>query len=125
MCAWSAENHGVVQRAAIALFLIAAASGCKRGKGAPNCGDVGAQFLVLAHGEITAATPAPDAATQRALRAQLPAMRDSLVHQCTDAKWSEEVRRCLTDATTAAAFETCQTRLTDDQRRSLGSANSW
>jgi len=60
-----------------------------------------------------------DDATRRAVEAQLPAMRDSIVHVCTDSKWGGGVRTCLVDANDRVAFEACEQQLTDVQRQAL------
>ena len=108
-------------RIAIALVLVA---GCKRDpNAAPPCGAVGAKLLVIARAELDA-TPQRDAATRRAVLDQLPAMRDAIVHACTDTAWSEPVRRCLVDAVDHVAFEACQQQLTDAQRQDLARRSS-
>jgi len=60
-----------------------------------------------------------DEAVQRAVEAQLPAMRDSIVHVCGDGKWTGAVRKCLVDANDRVAFEACEQQLTDVQRQAL------
>ena len=60
-----------------------------------------------------------DEAVHRAVEAQLPAMRDSIVHVCTDSKWTSAVRKCLVDANDRVAFEACEQQLTDAQRQAL------
>ena len=60
-----------------------------------------------------------DEAMRRAVEAQLPAMRDSIVHVCTDGKWASGVRSCLVDANDRVAFEACEQQLTDPQRQAL------
>lgn len=108
-------------RIAIALALLA---GCKRDPdAAPPCGAVGAKLLVIARAELDA-TQGRDEATRRAVLDQLPAMRDALVHACTDTAWSDAVRRCLVDAADHVAFETCQQQLTDAQRQDLARRSS-
>lgn len=58
-------------------------------------------------------------AMRRAVEAQLPAMRDSIVHVCGDGKWTGAVRKCLVDANDRVAFEACEQQLTDVQRQAL------
>jgi hypothetical protein len=60
-----------------------------------------------------------DEAVRRAVEAQLPAMRDSIVHVCTDSKWTAPVRSCLVAANDRVAFEACEQQLTDAQRQAL------
>jgi hypothetical protein len=94
--------------------------GCKRDpNAAPPCGAAGAKLLVLARAELERDKTKYDEDTRRLVLDQLPAMRDALVHACTDTKWSDAVRRCLVDATDHLAFEACQQQLTDAQRQAL------
>jgi hypothetical protein len=60
-----------------------------------------------------------DDAMRRAVDVQLPAMRDSIAHVCTDSKWTAAVRKCLVDANDRVAFEACEQQLTDSQRQAL------
>lgn len=76
--------------------------------------------MLLAEKEVE--QPSVDEASRRAVRATLPAMRDSLATACADSQWSEQVRRCLHAAGTPVGFETCQQGLTEDQRRFLDRA---
>jgi hypothetical protein len=100
----------------VALVTIA----CKRDPdAAPPCGAVGAKLLVIARAELEASRGTYDDATRRAVLDQLAAMRDALVHACTDTGWSDAVRRCLVDAPDHLAFEACQRQLTDPQRHAL------
>ena len=61
----------------------------------------------------------PTDEVRRAVTVQLPAMRDSLVHVCTEGAWSAAVRTCLVAASDRTAFEACEQQLTEDQRRAL------
>jgi len=107
----------------IAIVLSVLVAGCRRDpSAAPPCGAVGAKLLVIARAELDA--KAHDEATRRAVLDQLPAMRDSVVHACTDTSWSEGVRRCLVDAADHVAFEACQQQLTDAQRQDLARRSS-
>lgn len=109
----------MVRCLAVALLLVAA---CKQGKdAAPPCGAVAAKFLVIANADLDRAErdQRADATSRRAVADQLPAMRDSIAHACTDSKWSEAVRKCLVDAADHAAFESCQSGLTEPQRDAL------
>jgi len=60
-----------------------------------------------------------DEAIHRAVEAQLPAMRDSIVRVCTESKWSGGARTCLVAANDRVAFEACEQQLTDAQRQAL------
>jgi hypothetical protein len=100
---------------------LAGGTGCRKGEGAaPACGAVAARFMYLAEEDLARATV--DDATRRAVRAQLPAMRDALATACADSHWTEEVRRCLHAAADHTAFEACQQQLTETQRRTLDRA---
>ncbi|MGN6104419.1 MAG: hypothetical protein ACTHU0_04890 [Kofleriaceae bacterium] len=102
----------------LAIFCALLGAACRRDpNAAPSCGDVAAKFLVIARLDLDKAHV--DEASRRAVLDQLPAMRDSLVHACTDSKWSEAVRRCLHAANDHLGFETCQQQLTDAQRQAL------
>jgi hypothetical protein len=101
------------------LLAVAAIAACKKGDGAPACGAVGANFVIIVHASTTKVTLDPSA--QRGLEAQLPAMRDSLVNQCVDGGWSADVRRCLAEAKDHVVFEECEQHLTDAQRQRLAS----
>lgn len=93
-------------------------AGCNRGpKDGPPCGAVGAKFMALAKDDLE--HKGVDEAMRRAVEAQLPAMRDSIVHVCTDSKWTGAVRKCLVDANDRVAFEACEQQLTDVQRQAL------
>lgn len=107
---------------AVAVSAAAAAAGaCRRDPdAAPPCGSIAAHFMYLA--EEGLARSGIDDASRRAVRAQLPAMRDSLATACTDTQWSEQVRRCLHAAGDHVGFETCQQGLTEAQRRALDRA---
>ncbi len=76
--------------------------------------------MVLAKDDLEHKTV--DEAMRRAVEAQLPAMRDSIGHVCTDSKWSNAVRTCLVAANDRVAFEACEQQLTDPQRQALDRA---
>ncbi|MBL0220658.1 MAG: hypothetical protein IPQ07_43175 [Myxococcales bacterium] len=104
-----------------ALLFALALAGCSRGASdGPPCGAVGAKFMVLAKDDLEHKTV--DDAMRRAVEAQLPAMRDSIGHVCTDSKWSGAVRTCLVAANDRVAFEACEQQLTDPQRQALDRA---
>jgi hypothetical protein len=116
-----AENP-VVHRAGLVLVFAAAASlvaGCKRKADAPPCGAVGATFFALTMDGLTHATVDGDHDLRRAVEDQLPAMRDAIVHACTETQWSSAVRTCLVEAKDHVAFQTCEQQLTDAQRQAL------
>jgi hypothetical protein len=116
-----AEN-AVVHRAGLVLVFAAAlapAAGCKRKADAPPCGAVGATFFALTRDGLTHATVDGDHDLRRAVEDQLPAMRDSIVHACTETKWSGAVRKCLVEAKDHVAFQACEQQLTDAQRQAL------
>jgi hypothetical protein len=110
------ENRWVVRCALLVSLLVAGACG-GRGDGAPPCSAVAARFVDIARHELTKAKL--DEATGRAVRDQLPAMRDSLSQACAEGKWSGGVRQCLVQASDHAGFELCEQQLTDEQRRDL------
>lgn len=87
---------------------------------APSCGAVASHFMYIAEEDLAKASV--DEASRRAVRAQLPAMRDSLATACSDSQWTEQVRRCLHAAGDHVAFETCEQELTEVQRRVLDRA---
>jgi hypothetical protein len=115
----------VIRAALVALVSLAALSvvgGCRGGASdaAPPCGAVAARFIELAKAELARATS--DAATTRAVAAQLPAMRDSLAQACTEGNWSSATRKCLVRANDPPGFEACEQQLSDEQRRYLDRA---
>jgi hypothetical protein len=106
-----------VLRAAIFVLL----AGCRgAGDAAPPCSAVAGHFYEIAKIDLDAAKV--DEATSRAVREQLPAIRDALAHACTEGKWSPATRGCLVRANDHIGFETCEQQLTDEQRRDLDRA---
>ena len=99
------------------LALLLAAGACKGRSDGPACGAVGAKFMVLAKDDLEHKGVSDE--VRRAVEAQLPAMRDSLVHACTDGAWASAVRTCLVAANDRVAFEACEQQLTDAQRQAL------
>jgi hypothetical protein len=87
---------------------------------APPCSAAAAKFVEIAKQHLTAARV--DEATSRAVSDQLPAMRDALVHACTEGKWNAAIRACLVHANDHGDFEICEQQLTDEQRRDLDRA---
>jgi hypothetical protein len=104
----------------LSIFAVLVAAACNRSADGPACGAVGSKFMLLAKDDLE--HKGADEATRRAIEAQLPAMRDSIAHVCTDAKWSAAVRKCLVDANDRVAFESCEQQLTDAQRQALDRA---
>ncbi|MBA2540812.1 MAG: hypothetical protein H0V17_14330 [Deltaproteobacteria bacterium] len=90
---------------------------CGNSKGPPPCAAVGSKLVYLAQRDLD--TAAVDDQTRRLVLDQLPAMRDALVHACTDTKWDPTVRTCMVDATDHASFEQCEGALTSTQREAL------
>jgi len=73
--------------------------------------------VVLAQADLE--TAKLDDETHRLVIDQLPAMRDALVHACTDSQWDPAVRTCMVDATDHASFEDCERALSPTQRNTL------
>jgi hypothetical protein len=95
-----------------------AASPCreKPPDGAP-CSAIATRQLTLAQAAFGSA--AVDPATRPLVEKQLPQIRDALDRACREGGWSGSVRDCMVQATDHAAFQACEQRLTDDQRRAL------
>ncbi len=107
--------------AAVLLGFLIASAGCgKKRKDEAPCGTVASRLFTIAKDDLGKATVDP--ATRKAVADQLPAMRDALTQICTDGAWSTQVRNCMANAVDHAAFQACQTQLTDDQRRGLDRA---
>jgi hypothetical protein len=106
-----------VNRFVLVLALALGASACNKRSDGPACGAVGAKFMALAKDDLEHKGVSDE--VRRAVEAQLPAMRDSLVHACTDGKWAGAVRTCLVAANDRVAFEACEQQLTDAQRQAL------
>ncbi|HEY4059839.1 MAG TPA: hypothetical protein VGM39_24660 [Kofleriaceae bacterium] len=112
-----------MSRVALCFALVAAIGGCKRSKdAAPSCDVIGAKFLLVVRQQLSNGTLAE--AQQRALDAQLPAMRDALVTACGDGAWGADVRTCLAAAGDHTAFEACEQHLTDAQRQKLAAPDA-
>jgi hypothetical protein len=108
-------------RAAVVVLLVACRGGGDAATAAaPPCSAIAARFVEIAKGELESAKV--DDATSRAAADQLPAMRDALVHACTEGKWSAATRKCLSRANDHGTFETCEQQLTDEQHRDLDRA---
>jgi hypothetical protein len=111
-------------RSAVVVLLVACRGGGDAATApAPPCSAIAARFVEIAKLELESAKVAKiDDATSRAAADQLPAMRDALVHACTEGKWSAATRKCLARANDHGTFETCEQQLTDEQRRDLDRA---
>lgn len=103
-------------RLVLVLLLVA----CHGKSDAPPCGAVAGQFFRFATDDLAKATV--DAQVRRAVTEQLPAMRDSLAIACSDGAWSAAVRTCMANAADHAAFQACESQLTDDQHKALDRA---
>jgi hypothetical protein len=104
------------------VVLVAILAGCGGKKDEASCGAVATRLFTLAREELGKAKVDP--ATHRALDHQLPAMRDALTQNCTDGKWSTQVRNCMVTAGDYLALQACQQHLTDEQRRALDRAST-
>jgi hypothetical protein len=106
-----------VKSIVLVLALLPASAACNKSSDGPACGAVGAKFIALAKDDLEHKGVSEE--VRRAVEAQLPAMRDSLVHACSDGKWAGAVRQCLVAANDRVAFEACEQQLTDPQRQAL------
>lgn len=84
--------------------------------GAP-CNAVATRQRTLAEGALGSATVEP--ATRALVERSLPALQEALMRACEGGAWSPAVRDCMVQAPDHAAFQACELRLTDDQRRAL------
>jgi hypothetical protein len=100
----------------LALLVVLAACRAKAGD-SPPCATVAGRFFTLAHADLDHAQV--DDTLRRAVVDQLPAMRDSLDHVCSEGKWSAAVRDCMVKAEDRPALTACERQLTDDQRAAL------
>jgi hypothetical protein len=101
----------------LAVVMLAAGCHAADSEPPPTCGVIAARFLDLARHDLEAAKV--DEASSRAVKAQLPAMRDALARACNEGKWNEATRRCLVRANDHIGLEACEQDLTDEQRRDL------
>ena len=102
------------------LLLVCACHG--RPNDGPPCATVASRFFVLATADLAKA--GLDETLSRGVAEQLPAMRDALAQQCTEGKWSAQVRDCLVHAADHAGFEGCERQLDDAQRAALDRATA-
>ena len=99
------------------ILLVVFVTACRGRSAIPSCGMVAGQFFRLASDDLGTATI--DEPTHRAVADQLPAMRDALSQTCTEHKWAAAVRSCMASAQAHAAFQACESQLTDAQRKAL------
>ena len=105
-------------RLALVFLVLALGAACRaRPRDSATRDAVAARVSTLARADLGSATVAPE--TRELVAAQLPAMRDALARACTEAAWAPAVRNCMVQARDHAAFQACEQRLTDDQRRAL------
>lgn len=103
-------------RIALVALLLAA---CHRspGQGAP-CDAVGAHFITVAQSELDT-HPELDTELAGGVRDLLPPIRDSMVRECKDNKWSADARDCFAGAADGRAMKACYARLDPAQRAAL------
>jgi hypothetical protein len=97
-----------------------AGTGCKGGRsGAPDCKAVAAAYATLQRKEIDkpAGAATADSAAQKEAAAQkdkalslIPMVKEALVAECEQKKWTAETRRCAVAAATMDDLERCRTR---------------
>ena len=102
------------------VVLLGVVAACRGKADAPPCGSVAGVFYTIANDELEKATVDPK--IHRNVADQLPAMRDALAIACQDGAWSATVRKCMVAAQDHAAFQACETQLSDDQRQALDRA---
>jgi hypothetical protein len=104
-----------------ALVLLVALGACGHARDqAPSCAVAASRLYQLAHDALGSATV--DDTSRRQVSDQLPALRDAFAKVCADDQWAPSVRACLATAADHAAFEACETGLTDAQRAGLDRA---
>lgn len=107
---------------ALSLSLAVLAVGCKGGNSAPDCKAVGAAYATLQRQEIEKPSGAASAAAasetarqdadkqkQQAL-SLIPLVKEAIVAECEQKKWTAETRRCAVAARTPDDLERCRTR---------------
>lgn len=110
----------VIVRIGVLLGVVLAAACQQRPKDTAPCSAVATRLSTLAQAALGSAAVDPE--TRRLVAAQLPAMRDALTQTCAEGAWSPAVRNCMVQAPDHAAFQVCEQKLTDDQRRALDRA---
>jgi hypothetical protein len=106
----------------VLLAVLATLGSCGGKKDEASCGAVATRFFTLTREAVGSATVDP--ASRRAVADQLPAIRDALTQNCTDGKWSTQVRNCMVTAGDPVALQACLQHLTDEQRRALDRARA-
>jgi hypothetical protein len=93
-------------------------TGCRSGDRAPDCKAAGAAYAPLLQREIekagvgaAGADPATAAKERDEALSLVPIIKEALVAECEEKKWSGEVRRCVVGARTPDDLERCRTRL--------------
>jgi hypothetical protein len=98
------------------------AAGCKGGSSVPDCKAVGAAYASLQRQEIekpagaAATAAAGEQARQGAAKQKeqalslIPLVKEAIVAECEQKKWSDETRRCAVAAQTPGDLERCRTR---------------
>lgn len=127
-------THPLRRAIPLALALAAPAlalggAGCKRGK-APDCKAVGAAYATLQQQEIEkpfSSPPAPGAPPATAEQKEqalslIPLLKETMVKECEEKKWSGETRRCVVEAKTPDDLERCRTRKEDEAAPAAESA---
>ncbi|MGE5183826.1 MAG: hypothetical protein ACM31C_17270 [Acidobacteriota bacterium] len=100
------------------IVLLVALAACRTKAGdSPPCATVAGRFFTLAHADLDRAHV--DDTLRRQVADQLPAMRDSLDHICSEGAWPAAVRDCMVEAEDRTALEACEQKLTDEQRAAL------
>ncbi|HSN30040.1 MAG TPA: hypothetical protein VLT45_27320 [Kofleriaceae bacterium] len=99
-----------------ALLLLVLACRATPRDGAP-CSAVATRQRTLAEAALGSAAVEPQ--TRELLARSLPALQAALTRACTEGAWSPAIRDCMVQAPDHAAFQACEQKLTDDQRRAL------
>ncbi len=84
-------------------------TGCGKHRGGPagdSCEAVGEHYLVVAKAEISR-TEGEDRKDAEAMLSLLPKLKNQLVTECTQKKWSLEARKCVLGAKSAADAKAC------------------
>ncbi|HYU15894.1 MAG TPA: hypothetical protein VEL05_07480 [Candidatus Acidoferrum sp.] len=101
---------------------ITLAAGCRGGDKPPDCQAVGAAYATLQQKEIekpyagSASAGAPGRGDDEKAKALslLPVLKEAMVKECEEKKWTSEMRRCVALATTMDELERCQTRAEEE-----------
>lgn len=128
-------RHWITRACAHALSLALAmlAVGCKGKDSAPDCKAVGASYATLQRQEIekpsgTAATSTSETARQEADKQKqhalslIPLVKEAIVAECQQKKWTAETRRCAVAAKTPDDLERCRTRPEEPAEGAAGEA---